>query len=409
MLTLAHACRSCSSKRLAGILSLGATPLADALLTPQQLGEPEPMLPLELVFCNACALVQILETVAPDVLFGPDYPYFSSFSPALLQHSRNNALELIASRKLDHRSLVIELASNDGYLLKNYVAEGIPVLGIDPAAPCATAAIAAGVPTLNEFFGLSLATTLAQQGKQADVVHANNVLAHVADTHGFIEGISLLLKDNGVAVIECPYVRELVDHCEFDTIYHEHLCYFSVTSLNSLFRRHHLYINDIKPLTIHGGSLRLYVQRFENVSEVVRTMLSEEHAAGVDTLDYYRNFAAAVQSLKTGLLALLQELKRAGKSIAAYGAAAKGATLLNYVGIGADSIDFVVDQNVHKHSKYMPGCHLPIYPTEQLLQRMPDYVLLLAWNFREEIVSQQQDYIRAGGRFIVPVPTPRIV
>lgn len=406
---LTHACRCCSSQRLAAILSLGATPLADALLSAQQLSGREPVFPLELVFCHDCALVQIVETVAPEVLFGPNYPYFSSFSPALLQHSRSNAVELITNRKLDHNSLVIELASNDGYLLKNYVAAGIPVLGIDPAAPCAAAAVARGVPTLQEFFGLSLAKTLAQQGKRADVIHANNVLAHVAETHGFVEGISLLLKDDGVAVIECPYVRDLVDQCEFDTIYHEHLCYFSVTSLNTLFRQHDLYINHIKPLTIHGGSLRLYVQRFEDVSEAVSTMLGEERAAGVDTLAYYRNFATAVQRLKTRLLVLLRELKAAGKSIAAYGAAAKGATLLNYVCIGTDTIDYVVDQNVHKHGKYMPGCHLPIFPTEQLLQRMPDYVLLLAWNFREEIVSQQQKYIDAGGRFIVPVPKPKII
>ncbi len=409
MILPTHTCRSCASQRLASILSLGETPLADALLMPQQLDKHEPVFPLELVFCHDCALVQILETVAPEVLFGADYPYFSSFSPALLRHSRSNALQLMASCKLDHRSLVIELASNDGYLLKNYAAAGIPVLGIDPAAPCATAAIAAGVPTLIEFFGVALAEKLAQDGKQADVVHANNVLAHVADTNGFVEGISLLLKDKGVAVIECPYVRDLVDRCEFDTIYHEHLCYFSVTALDRLFRRHHLYINDIKQLDIHGGSVRLYVQHVENVGATVNDMLREEYETGVDRLEYYRNFAGAVIRLRTLLSTLLHDLKRAGKSIAAYGAAAKGATLLNYVGIGTDTIDFVVDRNVHKHGKFMPGQHVPIYPTDQLLQRMPDYVLLLAWNFFDEIVSQQQEYLDAGGQFIVPVPMPKIV
>jgi len=402
-------CRSCGRGDLQLFLDLGVTPLADRLLAPAQLEQPEPAFPLQVAFCPHCTLMQILETVPPETLFCDEYPYYSSFSDALLRHSRENALNLIARRGLNAGSFVIELASNDGYLLRNYLEHGIPVLGIDPAEGPARAAARAGVTTLNTFFTQELAGKLRAENQQADVIHANNVLAHVADTNGFVAGIGMLLKEKGVAVIEAPYAKDLIDHCEFDTIYHEHLCYFSVTALDHLFRRHGLYLNDIERLAIHGGSLRLYVERRENVGVAVRDLLEQEHREGVDSFRYYQDFSHKVWALKDQLMELLRQLKRDGKKIAGYGAAAKGSTLINYMGIGADLVEFIVDRNVHKQGRYMPGQHIPIFPPEQLLQEAPDYTLLLSWNFAGEILAQQAEYRKRGGRFIIPVPESKVV
>jgi SAM-dependent methyltransferase len=402
-------CRICHSPEIQPVLSLGTTPLADALRRKEQLSQAEPVFPLNVAFCPSCSLVQILETVPPEVLFCRDYPYYSSFSPALLEHSKVNALDLIDSRRLDADSLVVEVASNDGYLLKNFVEHGIPVIGIDPAEGPARAAVKVGVPTLCEFFGESLARKMAASGKAADVIIANNVLAHVADLHGFVEGLRILLKEDGVAVIEMPYVKDLVDHCEFDTIYHEHLCYFSLTSLDHLFRMHSLFLNDVKHISIHGGSLRIYVEKKENVSACAHEMLRTEAAERVDQIDYYRDFAKKVESIRTELRCLLQRLKGEGARIAAYGAAAKGSTMINYSGLGSDFIDFVVDRNTHKQGLYMPGQEIPVLAPDALLERTPGYVLLLAWNFADEILQQQKEYQERGGRFIIPVPNPRIV
>lgn len=404
-----RACRSCGSKNFEVFLDLGSMPLADRMLMPRQLEEAEPYFPLEVAFCHDCALVQITETVAPEILFDADYPYFSSVSEYLLKHSRENALELIEARKLGPDSLAAEIASNDGYLLKNFVEAGVPVLGIDPANGPVEAARAAGVNTMHAFFGLDLAKQLRAEGKQADVIIANNVLAHVADTNGLVAGMATLLKDTGVVVVECPYVKALIDRNEFDTIYHEHLCYFSMTALDALFRRHGLYINDVRQLSIHGGSLRIYAEKKEDVKASVSDMLADEKAVGLDRFDYYRDFADRVRKTCADLKSLIGDLKAKGHRLVGYGAAAKATTLINFAHIGTETLEYIVDRNRHKQGRYMPGKHIPIMAPERLVEDRPDYVLLLPWNFADEILAQQEAYRSKGGKFIIPIPTPSIV
>ena len=406
-------CRACRSTDLDLILSLGHTPLANALPTDLQSAWSEETFPLDLVFCLNCTLVQITETVPPEKLFR-EYLYFSSFSDTMLQHARQLVNELVLSRHLDAENLVVELASNDGYLLQYYKQRGIPVLGIEPAVNVAKVAWEEhGIPTISEFFDQELATNLVFDGKKADVIHGHNVLAHVADLNGFIEGMHLLLKDDGVAVIEAPYVKDMIDRCEFDTIYHEHLCYFSLTALDHLFRRHGMLVYDVKRVPIHGGSLRIYTTQaqgpYNEAQRSVLCLLEEEADWGVATLDFYQGFARKVEELKASLVGQLSHIKQQGKRLAAYGAAAKGSTLLNYFGIGRETLDFVVDRSTYKQGRFMPGVHLPIYAPDKLLEEMPDYVLLLVWNFADEVLEQQKEYRQAGGRFIVPIPQVKVL
>lgn len=401
-------CRSCGEVRLTSVLELGKLPLANRLLTDEQLGSQEPAYPLELVLCPNCTLVQITETVPPEELFR-EYVYFSSFSDSMMRHARDLVQQIIAAQKLRPTSFVVEIASNDGYLLQNYQSAGIPVLGIEPAVNVARVAQHEnGVPTLCKFFGRDLAAQLEGCGEQADVIHAHNVLAHVSDLNGFVAGMRILLKDTGVAVIEVPYVKDLIDKVEFDTIYHEHLCYFSLTALAKLFTRHGLVIHDVERVAVHGGSLRLFVGKQGNASSRVKKLLEEEKVWGVNRVDFYQGFGQRVERLRQELVSFLRHLKGEGRSIAVYGASAKGSTLLNYFQIGSELVDFVVDRNTFKQGRYTPGTHLKIYSPEKLVSERPDYVLLLSWNLAEEILAQQAAYRQRGGQFIIPIPTLKV-
>jgi SAM-dependent methyltransferase len=409
-MTASLQCRSCAHPGLELILSLGNTPLANSLITEEQLNQPESTYPLDLAFCPGCSLVQITETVPPEKLFR-EYLYFSSFSDTMLRHASEIVQRMCETRRLNSRSLAMEIASNDGYLLQYYKQAGIPVLGIEPAINIARVAEdERGIRTVSEFFGSEMARRLADQGDRADVIHAHNVLAHVPDLNGFVAGLRLVLKDDGVCVIEVPYVKDLVDRCEFDTIYHEHLSYFSITALSRLFERHNLVIQNVERLPIHGGSLRLFVTEAGAVqAPAVRELLEEEFGWGVDSLEFYRGFAARVEQLKAKVRNFISRLKEQNRRLAAYGAAAKGSTLLNYFQIGSEALDFVVDRSTHKQGRYMPGVHLPIYSPARLLEEMPSHVLLLTWNFADEILEQQIEYRRRGGKFIIPIPELRVV
>jgi SAM-dependent methyltransferase len=402
------ACRAWGARgQLAPILSLGRTPLANALLTAERLAEPEPTYPLDLVFCPACSLVQITETVPPERLFR-DYPY-SSFSDTmvlsakeLIERPSPNASSDRARWSSRSRATTATCSSTIAISACRSSASSRP--RTSPASPRRAASL-----TLCDFWR-ALAEAPAADGRLADVLHANHVLAHVAELGGVVRGIRRILQPGGLAVVEVPYVRDLIDQREFDTIYHEHLCYSSLTALDRLVGAHGLVVSDVERLGLHGGSLRVSVGHPGSPrSERVRELLSDERAIGMLDTAYYRDFAGRVDALRAELLALLRELKARGKRLAAYGASAKGSTLLNTFGIGAEILDFVVDRSSVKQGRYTPGTHLPILPPAALLERRPDYVLLLTWNFAEEILVQQAPYRAQGGRFIVPVPEPRVV
>ncbi|MEL6828596.1 MAG: class I SAM-dependent methyltransferase [Pseudomonadota bacterium] len=402
-------CVSCQHTGLEPILDLGLMPRSDGLLDRANLETSESFVPLRLGYCPNCTLVQLLETRPAEEMFGDDYLYFSSFSDDLLAHSQENALDIIKRRNLDSSNLVVEVASNDGYMLRNFKERGISVLGIDPAKQPATAAVEKGIETVIDFFGTRVATKLYTEGKRADVIIANNVVAHVADQNDLVAGMEKLLSDNGIVVVEFPYVRDLIDYIEFDTIYHEHLCYFSVGSAAKLFERHGLHLNDVKRLPIHGGSLRLFFEKMNQPSEAVEAILQEERALGLDRYEYYADFGKRVTAFRERARKLIGEIKANGKRIAAYGAAAKGTIMLNYLNLNHRTIEYAVDKNVHKHGKYMPGVRVPIDDPDKLMTDRPDYVMILPWNFRDEIVQQQKEFLDAGGRFVVPIPDLEVV
>ena len=403
-------CRSCNTPEIPVFLDLGLQPLANNLLGPEDSFDLEPRFPLEVAVCPECWLVQITETVPPVELF-EDYIYFSSFSDAMLKHAKDAVSSYIEKFALSASSFAVEIASNDGYLLKNFVSAGIPCLGVEPAKNIATVAESAGIPTKCAFFGEESASEIvATQGK-ADLILGNNVFAHAPFINDFISGLATLLKEDGRIALEFPYLGDFIENLEFDTIYHEHVFYFSVSALQPAFARHGLEVFDVEHLTIHGGSLRLFVGHVgahpstERLVEVVR----KEEAVGLLTFERYQKFADDVSKLKEIFRETVSNLKGEGKSIAAYGASAKGSTLLNYFGIGGETIDFVADRSNYKHDRLTPGMHLPIVAPGKLLDDMPDYAILLTWNFADEILSQQREYREAGGKFLIPLPSPRVV
>jgi SAM-dependent methyltransferase len=408
--TRVDACRSCGSPALRPFLDLGTVPVANALLREEDLAREEPRFPLEVGFCEACTLVQLLYALPADAIFDDAYPYFSSFSEDLLAHSRAHVEALIDAGRLGPGKRLVEVASNDGYLLRHAVERGVPVLGIEPTPGPAAAARELGIPTLQAFFGTGMAAELRREHGPADVIVANNVMAHVPDLNGFVEGFRELVADDGLIEIENPWVRDLIDHAEFDTIYHEHWCYFSTTAVDALMTRHGLHLNDVAYFgKLHGGTLRWSVSPVAARTDRCRAVLAEERERGLTGFAAYERFGERVAGIAGDLRALLAGLKAEGRSIAAYGATAKGSTLVNYAGIDHRTLDFVADRNPHKQGHWTPGARLPIVSAEALLERQPDYTLLLAWNFADEIMRQQDEYRRRGGRFIVPIPTPVVV
>jgi SAM-dependent methyltransferase len=403
-------CRSCAGNKGSLILDLGLQPLANNLLRSEDLAKAEPRFPLRLAVCQSCWMLQIVDLVPPVQLFS-EYLYFSSFSDLMLSHAKQAADRYIKEFSLGRQSLVVEVASNDGYFLRNFHSATIPCLGIEPAANIAKVAREKGIESLVEFFSLDLARKLVAEGRSADLILGNNVFAHAPNTNDFVAGLGHLLKPAGRIILEFPYAADFIEKSEFDTIYHEHVFYFSLTALQPLFHRHGLEIFHVERLPIHGGSLRLFAGRAgaHSKSASVTALLDEEKKKGMASLAYYEGFTRHVLELKRELVALLQDLKRQGKTIAAYGASAKGSTLLNFFGLGSDVLNFAADRSTYKQGRLTPGTHIPIVPPERLLETRPDYTLLLTWNFADEILEQQKAYRAKGGKFIVPIPKVSVV
>jgi SAM-dependent methyltransferase len=405
-----HACRFCGAGLRHSFADLGSSPLANSYLRADQLDGPEPFYPLHAYVCEHCFLVQLPAVASPETIFS-DYAYFSSTSTSWVEHARRYAESAVARFGLDERSQVLEVASNDGYLLQFFRERGVPVLGIEPARNVAEAALASGIPTRIEFFGTESARRLVAEGTHADLLVANNVLAHTPALNDFVEGIATVLAPEGTATLEFPHLLRLVERSEFDTIYHEHFSYFSLLIVERVFDRAGLTLVDVEELPTHGGSLRVYARHAQEAggkSESVERVRTAEQEAGLGGIEAYAGFEARVRAAKRDLLELLVELKREGRSVVAYGAAAKGATLLNYCGIRGDFVDYVVDRSPHKQGLFMPGVRLPIHEPERVAETRPDYLLLLAWNLKDEI-AQQMAYVREWGcRFVTPLPTVQV-
>jgi len=405
-------CRSCGSTLEQTFCDLGMSPMANSYVAADALGAAEKFYPLHAYVCSQCLLVQLLEFESPDAIFS-DYAYFSSFSSSWVEHAKRYVEAMIPRFGLTSDSLVVEIASNDGYLLQHFVANDVPVLGIEPAANVAAVAQENGIRTLVAFFGSAEARRLVAEGHRADLLIGNNVLAHVPDLNDVVAGLSILLADDGRITMEFPHLLQLILHSEFDTIYHEHFSYFSLISVRAAFARHGLRIFDVEELPTHGGSLRIFACHDGDVAQPdtprIEALLDKESAAGLDRLETYSGFSEQVLRTKRSLWRFVDGALAAGKSIAAYGAPAKGNTLLNYCGVGADMIEYTVDRSPYKQGFALPGTRIPIYAPEHIAETRPDYLLILPWNLEDEIVSDMA-HIRAwGGQFVIPIPEVRII
>jgi hypothetical protein len=405
-------CRFCNHLLEHTFVDLGMSPLCESFLLRDQLNEMEPFYPLKVYVCSNCFLVQLQEYVSPEEIF-TEYAYFSSFSDSWLQHARNYT-ELMTERfKLDSKAQVIELASNDGYLLQYFVEKGIPALGIEPAKNVAKVAIEKGIPTITDFFGVKLARKMSQEGKKADLLLGNNVLAQVPDINDFVAGMKIVLKPRGVITIEFPHLMRLIEGNQFDTIYHEHFSYFSFIAAEKIFAGHGITLFDVEELKTHGGSIRVYGRHAEDVSKPLTGRALElkerELRTGYGRMETYATFAKKVEETKRRLLQILVEVKNQGKKIVGYGAPGKGNTLLNYCGIRSDFLDYTVDRNPYKHGRFTPGTHIEIFPPDRIKQDRPDYLFILPWNLKDEIIRQMAFIREWGGKFIVPIPEAAIL
>lgn len=410
-MTKRRSCRSCGAQLDTTFVNLGVTPLANAFITPEALGQPETFYPLHAYVCSECLLVQLEEFESPQNIFS-EYAYFSSFSESWLQHAQAYAKEMISRFHLGPESQVVEVASNDGYLLQFFKQENIPVLGVEPAANVAEVARSRGISTIVKFFGEETAKELVQQGHQADLLVANNVLAHVPNLDDFIRGLKILLKPEGVITLEFPHLLNMIEECQFDTIYHEHFSYFSFLTVNRIFTSRNMRVFDVQELPTHGGSLRVYLSHSERLENPVvsrcSVLLDRERAQGLDKLETYRSFEQRVRQAKRDFLRFLIQAKTEGKTIAGYGAPAKGNTLLVYCGVRTDFLDFTVDKSPYKQGLYLPGTFIPIKDLRELRRARPDYVVILPWNLKDEIMEQIAFIREWGGKFVVPIPSVAI-
>jgi SAM-dependent methyltransferase len=409
---MSHNCRFCGKKLEHLLADLGMSPLANAFLESDQLNKMEPFYPLIVYVCDSCFLVQLEEFSMPEQIFS-EYFYFSSYSETWLEHVRDFAANIVSRLGLTSSSLIVEVASNDGYLLQYIKDKGPHVLGIEPARNVAQEAVRKGIPTIIDFFGTKLARQLLSEGKEADLLIANNVLAHVPDLNDFVSGLRILLKPQGIITIEFPHLMKLLERTQFDTIYHEHFSYFSFTTVETIFEHHGLVLFDVEELTTHGGSIRVYAGHSNNnhreITDRVVDMKEKEKKAGLHTLDTYISFPQKIRRIKNDLLEFLISARKSGKKIVGYGAPAKGNTLLNYCGIRNDFIEYTVDRNPHKQGHYLPGTHIPILSPERILITKPDFILVLPWNIKEEIVSQMSFIRQWGGKFVTPIPRLQVI
>ena len=412
LVTSGARCRFCATPLKQTLVDLGMSPLCESYVSREQLNQMEAFYPLHVKVCEQCFLAQLEEYVSVEHIF-TEYAYFSSFSDTWLKHAADYTDMIVKRLGLDGESLAIELASNDGYLMQNFVKKGIPALGIEPAANVAKAAVAKGVTTLVKFFGRKTAEEMVTEGRRADLVIGNNVLAQVPDLNDFVGGIKIILKPNGVATLEFPHLIRLLGENQYDTIYHEHFSYFSFITVEKIFAAHGMTMIDVEEIPTHRGSIRIYASLADGVSRPVQPRVvelrSRELAAGLSRMETYQSFGENVMESKRNLLAFLIEAKRNGKRVAGYGAPGKGNTLLNYCGIRTDFLDYTVDRNPYKQGKFLPGTHIPIHAPEMIYETKPDYVFILPWNFKDEIIRQMAGIREWGGKFVVAIPGVKVI